>query len=984
MVKVITLNFWCLNPGVAFDDLKQETRSIVLTSGTLSPMATFASELDVKFPISLEANHVIDKNQVWVGTLANGPTNYSLNATYRNAQTMNFRDEVGRMLLGVCSSIPHGVLIFLPSYNMLNTLTERWRQTGLWDQLTRLKAVITEPKGNDRLDEAMKEFYSIIGETSRSGLTAQGQTGALFMAVCRGKVSEGMDFADNNARAVICVGIPFPNVKDTLVDLKKQYNDSRRSNKTANVLSGSEWYEIQAFRALNQALGRCIRHRNDWGAIIMVDDRYANYPRYVGSLSKWVRGRVVHWARCQPMLDSLSTFAKDMKLFDEERLTTEAAIKASEKEAKEAEEEEARAKKAKEREEKKAKAKSRVWDNYMEEEPMKRKSDYFSEWSREAKVKRIVREDNMEEEQMRRYSEMESRRSSEAASTAWSPRKNAAKPSLADKLAAKVGKTGPTRIVATLTKSPNPTNPLLDNKTHLQVNLNTNLNTAPSMKILPPKASKKPKKMVIISSDDDEEVVKSSSSKTEVVQQAEITSGGTRDIRETQPEQTVVKGFVSKASPNVSAKTISKLARFAFEPKVPVEATSAKRKMPSSDFVDITEESDIQPKQKRKALEEESLISRPSPSKANRTDDISMESKEIMKSTSQECNFDLSDDFDVEDECVYNKSNNPEHSGHNRGLHSETSKQNVVNIIETKKNQMKNISPKGSSSRQSLEVKRSDLKLVNDSFAGRSYVVSSEDEELLDKESSADKALLDLLKKRRSESGAVDDSVDLGYGTKFKNIGPELEKPKEKTLIEEPMIQASFDVEFDDDFDDELKAVVDDVDETVPEVAEDPKSNEETPEDVQLCSRFDLEIDDIGFEDDFEVEESNSTNALEETKFVLKEISNTNPKIKPTELSNTRPTIKPLFKGTNCKADGSCEGKKSAEATPGHNGWHSGTDEVLLPEQSKPSLSSADDIEEPDELAANLKTRRKKKRRSSVKRNAVLTSFCDSDEDFVS
>ena len=29
--------------------------------------------------------------------------------------------------------------------------------------------------------------------------------GALFLAVCRGKVSEGLDFADNNARAVITV-----------------------------------------------------------------------------------------------------------------------------------------------------------------------------------------------------------------------------------------------------------------------------------------------------------------------------------------------------------------------------------------------------------------------------------------------------------------------------------------------------------------------------------------------------------------------------------------------------------------------------------------------------------------------------------------------------------------------------------------------------------------------------------------------------------
>ena len=32
-----------------------------------------------------------------------------------------------------------------------------------------------------------------------------GATGVLLLAVCRGKVSEGIDFSDNNARAVIAV-----------------------------------------------------------------------------------------------------------------------------------------------------------------------------------------------------------------------------------------------------------------------------------------------------------------------------------------------------------------------------------------------------------------------------------------------------------------------------------------------------------------------------------------------------------------------------------------------------------------------------------------------------------------------------------------------------------------------------------------------------------------------------------------------------------
>lgn len=70
-------------------------------------------------------------------------------------------------------------------------------------------------------------------------------TGALMMAVCRGKVSEGIDFKDNHARAVITVSIPYPNVMDLNVKLKKQYNDR---NQHRQLLPGNQWYEIQAFR----------------------------------------------------------------------------------------------------------------------------------------------------------------------------------------------------------------------------------------------------------------------------------------------------------------------------------------------------------------------------------------------------------------------------------------------------------------------------------------------------------------------------------------------------------------------------------------------------------------------------------------------------------------------------------------------------------------------------------------------------------------
>ncbi|KAM9320096.1 Fanconi anemia group J protein [Gastrophryne carolinensis] len=312
---VYTLNFWCLNPGVAFSDLSSNVRTIVLTSGTLSPMGSFSSELGVKFSIQLEANHVIDKSQVWVGTVGAGPKGRKLCATFQHTETFDFQDEVGSLLLSVCQAVSHGVLCFLPSYKMLEKLKDRWMHTGLWENLERIKTVIKEPQGGDKtdFDKMLLMYYDAIRFRGD-------KDGALLIAVCRGKVSEGLDFSDDNARAVVTVGIPFPNVKDLQVELKRKYNDQHTKNR--GLLPGGMWYEIQAYRALNQALGRCIRHKNDWGALILVDDRFRSNPKYITGLSKWVRQLVQHHSTFSNALESLAMFSKiQQKRVQEQSLT---------------------------------------------------------------------------------------------------------------------------------------------------------------------------------------------------------------------------------------------------------------------------------------------------------------------------------------------------------------------------------------------------------------------------------------------------------------------------------------------------------------------------------------------------------------------------------------------------------------------------------------------------------------------------------------
>lgn len=99
-----TVNFWCLNPAVAFYYLKS-CHSVILTSGTLSPMETFQSELGVRFDHQLEACHVISDKQVWVGSLGYGPTDVNLLTNYKTCETFAYQDELGRLILDVCKVI---------------------------------------------------------------------------------------------------------------------------------------------------------------------------------------------------------------------------------------------------------------------------------------------------------------------------------------------------------------------------------------------------------------------------------------------------------------------------------------------------------------------------------------------------------------------------------------------------------------------------------------------------------------------------------------------------------------------------------------------------------------------------------------------------------------------------------------------------------------------------------------------------------------
>ena len=69
---------------------------------------------------------------------------------YKNAETFKFQDDIGDVICRTCSLVPHGVLVFFPSYRLLEKVSERWHSTGLWDKILSHKIIVAEPRGSNR------------------------------------------------------------------------------------------------------------------------------------------------------------------------------------------------------------------------------------------------------------------------------------------------------------------------------------------------------------------------------------------------------------------------------------------------------------------------------------------------------------------------------------------------------------------------------------------------------------------------------------------------------------------------------------------------------------------------------------------------------------------------------------------------------------------------------------------------------------------
>jgi chromosome transmission fidelity protein 1 len=303
----VKLSYLLLSPTHAFASIASTARAVILAGGTMSPFEDYVAHL---FPdlspakiTTLSCGHVIPSSQLCVQTLASPRPGIEFEFSFQKRGDKAMIRELGLCILNICGIVPDGIVVFFPSYGYLDEVVSTWStpiatqpgQESIWARLQAKKMVLRETKGGSS-DEILATYSEAI-------LGKAGSTGALLLSVVGGKMSEGINFSDRLGRCVIVVGLPYPNINSPDWKARLEYIESTMTARLRARTVGEadvklqakqaarDFYENACMRAVNQSIGRAIRHKADYAAIVLVDKRFGSV-RIKSKLPGWIQGAI--------------------------------------------------------------------------------------------------------------------------------------------------------------------------------------------------------------------------------------------------------------------------------------------------------------------------------------------------------------------------------------------------------------------------------------------------------------------------------------------------------------------------------------------------------------------------------------------------------------------------------------------------------------------------------------------------------------------
>jgi len=261
----------CLDASIAMQPVFKKFRNVIITSGTLSPVEFYPKMLKFQPKLAETLPMSLSRKCICPIIVSKGNDQVPISSRFESRGDAAVIKNYGDLAARLASVIPDGIICFFVSYRYMSDIITAWSEMNILTDILKHKLLFIESK--DVLETGLAlEAYRNACDVGR---------GAVFFAVARGKVAEGVDFDGHYGRAVIMFGVPF------------QYSKSRPLLARMDFLRENydipeaDFMNFDALRQASQCMGRVIRSKTDYGLMILADSRYTRNDKRK-KLPKWI------------------------------------------------------------------------------------------------------------------------------------------------------------------------------------------------------------------------------------------------------------------------------------------------------------------------------------------------------------------------------------------------------------------------------------------------------------------------------------------------------------------------------------------------------------------------------------------------------------------------------------------------------------------------------------------------------------------------
>ena len=116
------LIFYCMDASIAVKPLFAKYRNVILTSGTISPLETYAKLLDFKPRIMKSFGNTLPRNAIYPLIVSKGTDQLQISSKFDDRDDSAIIRNYGGLLVELSETVPDGIVCFFPSYRYMENI----------------------------------------------------------------------------------------------------------------------------------------------------------------------------------------------------------------------------------------------------------------------------------------------------------------------------------------------------------------------------------------------------------------------------------------------------------------------------------------------------------------------------------------------------------------------------------------------------------------------------------------------------------------------------------------------------------------------------------------------------------------------------------------------------------------------------------------------------------------------------------------------